>query len=90
MRLGPRACVGATVAACAVLGYRGFPIRSGSDTEIEVLFTIARRELTDTRRFEHRRLDRYGDSRDEMRTIFDKTGDWGQLLASFAQPQQLR
>jgi hypothetical protein len=34
---------------------------------------------------EHRRLDRYGDRRDEMRTIFDKTGDWGQLLASFAQ-----
>jgi hypothetical protein len=27
--------------------------------------------------FEHRRLDRYGDRRDEMRTIFDKTGDWG-------------
>jgi hypothetical protein len=35
--------------------------------------------------FEHRRLDRYGDRRDEMRTIFDKTGDWGQLLAAFAQ-----
>jgi hypothetical protein len=33
---------------------------------------------------EHRRLDRFGDRRDEMRTIFDKTGDWGQLLASFA------
>jgi hypothetical protein len=27
--------------------------------------------------FEHRRLDRYGGRRDEMRTIFDKTGDWG-------------
>jgi hypothetical protein len=34
---------------------------------------------------EHRRLDRYGDRRDEMRTIFDKTGDWGRLLASFAE-----
>jgi hypothetical protein len=34
---------------------------------------------------EHRRLDRYGERRDEMRTIFDKTGDWGQLLAAFAQ-----
>jgi hypothetical protein len=32
---------------------------------------------------EHRRLDRYGERRDEMRTIFDKTGDWGQLLAAF-------
>jgi hypothetical protein len=27
--------------------------------------------------FEHRRLDRYCDRRDEMRTIFDKTGNWG-------------
>jgi hypothetical protein len=33
--------------------------------------------------FEHRRLERYGDRRDEMRTIFDKTGDWvGSLLRS--------
>ena len=35
--------------------------------------------------FEHRRLDRYGDRRDEMRTIFDTIGDWGRLLAAFAQ-----
>jgi hypothetical protein len=33
---------------------------------------------------EQRRLDRYGARRDEMRTIFDKTGDWGRLLAAFA------
>jgi uncharacterized protein YndB with AHSA1/START domain len=52
-------------------------------TEIEVRFIA---EGTNTRvEFEHRRLDRYGDRRDEMRTIFDKTGDWGQLLAAFAQ-----
>jgi hypothetical protein len=25
--------------------------------------------------FKHRRLERYGDRHDEMRTIFDKTGD---------------
>jgi hypothetical protein len=30
---------------------------------------------------EHRRLDRFGDRRDQMREVFDKTGDWGQLLA---------
>jgi uncharacterized protein YndB with AHSA1/START domain len=34
---------------------------------------------------EHRRLDRYGARRDEMRTIFDTTGDWGRLLQAFAQ-----
>jgi uncharacterized protein YndB with AHSA1/START domain len=34
--------------------------------------------------FEHRRLDRYGERRDEMRKIFDETGDWGRLLAAFA------
>jgi hypothetical protein len=34
---------------------------------------------------DQRRLDRYGDRRDEMRTIYDKSGDWGQLLALFAE-----
>jgi uncharacterized protein YndB with AHSA1/START domain len=52
-------------------------------TEIEVRF-IAEGEASTRVELEHRRLDRYGDRRDEMRTIFDKTGDWGQLLASFA------
>ena len=33
---------------------------------------------------EHRRLDRYGARRDEMRTIFDSTGDWGRFLELFA------
>jgi hypothetical protein len=33
---------------------------------------------------EHRRLDRYGARRDEMRAIFDSTGDWGRLLESLA------
>ena len=53
-------------------------------TEIEVRF-IAEEDGSTRVELEHRRLDRYGDRRDEMRTIFDKTGDWGQLLASFAQ-----
>jgi len=33
---------------------------------------------------EHRRLDRFGTRRDEMRRIFDTEGDWGRLLESFA------
>jgi uncharacterized protein YndB with AHSA1/START domain len=53
-------------------------------TEIEVRF-IADGDAQTRVEFEHRRLDRYGDRRDEMRTIFDKTGDWGRLLAAFAQ-----
>jgi uncharacterized protein YndB with AHSA1/START domain len=53
-------------------------------TEIEVRF-IAEMDGSTRVELEHRRLDRFGDRREEMRTIFDKTGDWGQLLASFAQ-----
>jgi uncharacterized protein YndB with AHSA1/START domain len=53
-------------------------------TEIEVRF-IREGEASTRVELEHRRLDRYGDRRDEMRTIFDKTGDWGRLLASFAE-----
>jgi uncharacterized protein YndB with AHSA1/START domain len=52
-------------------------------TEIEVRFIAENDGLTRVE-LEHRRLDRFGDRRDEMRTIFDQTGDWGQLLASFA------
>ena len=33
---------------------------------------------------EHRRLDRYGARRDEMRRIYDTEGDWGKLLEAFA------
>ena len=53
-------------------------------TEIEVRFITEGRAGTRVE-FEHRRLDRFGDRRDEMRKIFDETGDWGKLLASFAQ-----
>lgn len=53
------------------------------ETEIELRFLPAG---ADTRvELEHRHLDRYGARRDEMRTIFDTTGDWGRLLASFAE-----
>lgn len=43
-------------------------------TEIEVRFFTKGGSRTRVE-FEHRRLERYGDRRDEMRTIFEKTGD---------------
>jgi uncharacterized protein YndB with AHSA1/START domain len=52
-------------------------------TEIEVRFIPDGRDRTRVE-FEHRLLDRYGARRDEMRNIFDKSGDWGRLLESFA------
>jgi uncharacterized protein YndB with AHSA1/START domain len=53
-------------------------------TEIEVRF-IANGNNTTRVELEHRHLDRYGARRDEMRRVFDTEGDWGRLLASFAQ-----
>ena len=51
-------------------------------TEIEIRFVPdgkgTRVEL------EHRKLDRYGERREQMRRIFETEGDWGRLLASFA------
>jgi uncharacterized protein YndB with AHSA1/START domain len=52
-------------------------------TEVEVRF-IPEGEGRTRVELEHRRLDRYRDRRDEMRTIFDKAGGWGGLLAAFA------
>jgi uncharacterized protein YndB with AHSA1/START domain len=53
------------------------------NTEIEVRFITV--GAVETRvELEHRRLDRYGARRDEMRRIFDTEGDWGKLLAMFA------
>jgi uncharacterized protein YndB with AHSA1/START domain len=53
------------------------------NTEIDVRFVPV--GATETRvELEHRRLDRYGARRDEMRRIFDTEGDWGKLLAMFA------
>jgi uncharacterized protein YndB with AHSA1/START domain len=51
-------------------------------TEVEVRF-IADGKATRVE-LEHRRLDRYGTRRDEMRAIFDTEGGWGRLLDSFA------
>ena len=56
-------------------------------TELEVRFIPEGADATRVE-LEHRRLDRYGARRDEMRTIFDTTGDWGRLLQAFAQAAQ--
>ncbi len=52
-------------------------------TEIEVRFIPEGKAGTRVE-LEHRHLDRYGVRRDEMRQIFDTSGDWGRLLQSFA------
>lgn len=56
-------------------------------TELEVRFIPQGSDATRVE-LEHRHLDRYGGRRDEMRTIFDTTGDWGRLLQAFAQAAQ--
>jgi hypothetical protein len=52
-------------------------------TELEIHFIAAGQRSTRVE-LEHRKLDRYDARRKEMREIFDKSGDWGQLLALFA------
>lgn len=53
------------------------------DTEVEIRF-IAEGDDRTRVELEHRRLDRYGERRDEMRGIFDSEGGWKGLLAAFA------
>ena len=53
-------------------------------TEIEVRFIAEGRDATRVE-LEHRKLDRYGARRDEMRRVFDTEGDWGRLLQAFAE-----
>lgn len=50
-------------------------------TEVEVRF-IAESESRTRVELEHRKLDRYGERREQMRRIFDTEGDWGKLLES--------
>ena len=52
-------------------------------TELEIRF-IPEGENGTRVELVHRRLDRYGERRDQMRAVFDKEGDWGRLLAMFA------
>jgi len=52
-------------------------------TEIEVRF-IAQGSASTRVELEHRKLDRFGARRDEMRRIFETEGDWGRLLTAFA------
>jgi uncharacterized protein YndB with AHSA1/START domain len=55
----------------------------GLKTEIEVRFIAESKDVTRVE-LEHRKLDRYGARRDEMRRVFDVEGDWGRLLGMFA------
>ena len=52
-------------------------------TEIEVRFIAEGNNATRVE-LEHRKLDRYGARRNEMRRIFETEGDWGRLLQMFA------
>jgi len=52
-------------------------------TEIEIRFIPDGKDATRVE-LEHRRLDRFGARRDEMRRIFDSEGDWGRVLEMFA------
>jgi uncharacterized protein YndB with AHSA1/START domain len=53
-------------------------------TEVEIRFVAEGAGATRVE-LEHRKLDRYGERRAQMREIFDKGGDWGKLLAQFAE-----
>lgn len=53
------------------------------NTEVEVRFVPEGKDGTRVE-LEHRKLDRYGARRDEMRAIFDSEGGWAGLLAPFA------
>jgi uncharacterized protein YndB with AHSA1/START domain len=53
------------------------------NTEVEVRFVAEGSKRTRVE-LEHRRLDRYGARRDEMRRIYDTEGDWGKFLEAFA------
>jgi uncharacterized protein YndB with AHSA1/START domain len=60
-----------------------FQYDASLNTEIDVRFIPV--GTSETRvELEHRRLDRYGARREEMRRVFDTEGDWGKLLAMFA------
>lgn len=56
-------------------------------TEIELRFIPEGNNATRVE-LEHRHLDRYGALRDQMRRVFETEGDWGRILALFAQLAQ--
>jgi len=53
-------------------------------TELELRFVATGKDSTRVE-LEHRKLDAYGPRTAEMREVFDKGGDWGRLLAGFAE-----
>ncbi|MFC5863957.1 SRPBCC family protein [Acidicapsa dinghuensis] len=56
---------------------------AGLKTEVELRFIALGNDRTHVE-LEHRKLDRYGSRRDEMRRIYDTEGDWGKFLEAFA------
>jgi len=53
-------------------------------SEVEVRFIAEGKDATRVE-LQHRKLDRFGARRDEMRGIFDSEGGWGSLLQTFAE-----
>jgi uncharacterized protein YndB with AHSA1/START domain len=54
------------------------------ETELELRFVATGKDTTRVE-LEHRGLAAYGERAAEMREVFDKGGDWGRLLAGFAE-----
>jgi uncharacterized protein YndB with AHSA1/START domain len=52
--------------------------------EVEIRFIPEGPEVTRVE-LEHRRIERYGDKAETMRTAFDSPGGWSGILAEFAQ-----
>jgi uncharacterized protein YndB with AHSA1/START domain len=59
------------------------------NTELELRFNVDGSNRTRVE-LEHRRLDRFGARRDEMRRIFDSEGDWGRFLEAFARSAEVQ
>ena len=53
-------------------------------SEVEIRFIAEGKDATRVE-LEHRKLDRFGARRDEMRGIFESEGGWGRLLQTFAE-----
>ena len=84
MQLGQRVGLGAAEPATVVVDINAdWQYDPALKTEIEIRFIAQSKRITRVE-LEHHKLDRFGARRDEMREVFDKSGDWGQLLASFA------
>jgi len=84
MCLTDRRLAGADHAPGPLLGHHGrLAVRPESEDRDRAAFVAEGKNGTRVE-LEHRRLDRFGARRDEMRAIFETQGDWGKLLQRFA------